>query len=188
MKGMWCNSITACFTLDWYGSLKPNIAKSREETTYAFMGFAVICALLNGQFGVWFMDIVARNNRVYWSCRIHSVWTVYLWLPSLHSTLFLLVETSTSCCKVVTGASSFKVSSFCSFPHNFKGFICTSAPWVTSQRGHFHYLLCHCHLSSGELHRATGTSQLWLAVSNCTIICTYSASSHCLLLSISERD
>lgn len=106
----------------------------------------------------------------------------------LHSTLFLSVETSTSCCKVVTGASSFKVSSFCSFPHNFKGFICTSAPFVTSQRDHFHYLFCHCHLYTGELHRATGTSQLWLAVSNCTIICTYSASSHCLLLSKSERD
>lgn len=33
--------------------------------------------------------------------------------------------------------------------HSFRGFICTFAPFVTSQRDNFHYMLCHCHLSSG---------------------------------------
>lgn len=61
-------------------------------------------------FGLWTLlqeIIVFIGHAGFTQC------TVYLWLPSLHSTLFLLVETSTSCCKVVTGASSFKVSSFC---------------------------------------------------------------------------
>lgn len=150
MKGMWCNSITPRFTLDWYGSLKPQYCEEQRGNYLCIYG---ICCYMWTVWGLW----TIRNNGVYWSCRIHSVSVVYLWLA-----LQVLIQPRSHWWRRQhRAAGSFQVFHRAHFHTALKVlFAPLAVPLCDITKRPLPWHVFPCHLFSGELCGATGTSPI----------------------------